>query len=187
MALTTDEEAKVKLIIQAFDNAKQIGDLDLASMDTAGQYVELYDSLTGKASRMLLSDAVSQAGAEWCGIRYKDAKTETEVVGSLSMLRQLPTLLNLGGYLVQNDHSRRAYRPRRTCCWRLERQQPSMALWDIISGDGTNRSITKTTSLPVIPTRRYLSASVRASGTTIFLLAHAQLPVTPHTTVLHSR
>lgn len=112
MALTTDEEAKVKLIIQAFDNAKQIGDLDLASMDTAGQYVELYDSLTGKASRMLLSDAVSQAGAEWCGIRYKDAKTETEVVGSLSMLRQLPTLLNLGGYLVQNDHSRRKLSPK---------------------------------------------------------------------------
>jgi hypothetical protein len=45
----------------------------------------------------------------YCGVRFrKDTATpEGEPYGDLTMLSNLPAVLGLGGYLVQNDHSRR--------------------------------------------------------------------------------
>lgn len=59
-------------------------------------------------------DLIEQGGGkyvdEYCG-RYWNFNNSTPkaagYVGNLQMLRDLPDLLNLGGYLVKNDHSRR--------------------------------------------------------------------------------
>lgn len=107
MAFTTEEEEKIRKVLTAFDSAKLIKDLPNSGMSAAGKLIAVYDQATGKTQKILLTDAVNQAGSEWCGIRYKDANSETEVIGNLAMLRQIVAMLNLGGYLVQNDHSRK--------------------------------------------------------------------------------
>ena len=45
---------------------------------------------------------------EWCGCRWRksDSSSEGEPIGNLDMLAELKGVLGLGGYLVQNDHTR---------------------------------------------------------------------------------
>lgn len=57
-----------------------------------------------------LTNAADKYVGEYCG-RYWDFNNATPTaagyVGNLQMLKDLPTLLGLGGYLVKNDHTRR--------------------------------------------------------------------------------
>ena len=50
-----------------------------------------------------------QSKVPYCGCRWRkdSASTEGEPIGDLQMLANLQSILGLGGYLVQNDHSRR--------------------------------------------------------------------------------
>lgn len=43
MALTSEEETKVKAIIAAFDGAKQVSDLPAADMTATDKQIEVYD------------------------------------------------------------------------------------------------------------------------------------------------
>ena len=53
------------------------------------------------------------SGSGWCGRRWAlDASSPTgQAVGNINKLAELPDLLGLGGYLVQNNHSRRKLSP----------------------------------------------------------------------------
>ena len=109
MAFTTDEETKLKAIINAYDNAKRICDLPDGGLSTAGKLIEVYDQAKGIPQKMSLPGAVGNAGATWCGCRWRkgNASPEGEPIGNISMLANLKSILGLGGYLVQNDHSRK--------------------------------------------------------------------------------
>lgn len=110
MALTSEEEAKVKAIIAAFDGAQQVADLPAADTSSTDKQIEVYDRKTGTAQQMSLKDAVDMGQNLWCGRVWNlDNATPQAVtyVGSLELLRELPIQLGLGCYLVKNDHSRR--------------------------------------------------------------------------------
>lgn len=66
-----------------------------------------YDPASNKIGTMKV--AAIQNKIPYCGCRWKkgNSSTEGEPVGDLQMLVQLPSILGLGGYLVQNNHSRR--------------------------------------------------------------------------------
>lgn len=53
--------------------------------------------------------ATIQSKIPYCGCRWNknNSSPEGEPIGDFEMLAQLPSILGLGGYLVQNDHSRR--------------------------------------------------------------------------------
>lgn len=110
MALTSEEETKVKAIIAAFDGAKQVSDLPAADMTATDKQIEVYDKKSGTAQQMSLKDAVDMGQNLWCGRVWNiDNATPhaATYVGSLELLRELPIQLGLGCYLVKNDHSRR--------------------------------------------------------------------------------
>ena len=110
MALTSEEEAKVKAIIAAFDGAQQVADLPAADTSSTDKQIEVYDRKTGTAQQMSLKDAVDMGQNLWCGRVWNlDNATPQAAtyVGSLELLRELPIQLGLGCYLVKNDHSRR--------------------------------------------------------------------------------
>ena len=113
MALTSEEETKVKAIIAAFDGAKQVSDLPAADMTATDKQIEVYDKKSGTAQQMSLKDAVDMGQNLWCGRVWNlDNATPQAAtyVGSLELLRELPIQLGLGCYLVKNDHSRRKLR-----------------------------------------------------------------------------
>ena len=66
-----------------------------------------YDKVGNKVGMVPISSV--QSKIPYCGCRWrKDSATpEGEPIGDLEMLAELPSILKLGGYLVQNDHSRR--------------------------------------------------------------------------------
>ena len=66
-----------------------------------------YDPVANKVGRVPISAV--QSKIPYCGCRWRkdSSSTEGEPIGDLQMLAQLPSILGLGGYLVQNDHSRR--------------------------------------------------------------------------------
>lgn len=66
-----------------------------------------YDSRTNKTGFVPLPSISSKTA--YCGVRFRkdSASPEGEPFGDLEMLANLPSILGLGGYLVQNDHSRR--------------------------------------------------------------------------------
>ena len=98
-------------MLAAFEAGKKIGELEFASGGPGEVQIEVLDT-DGETKRMNLSEAV--AASEVCG-RYWDTTLSTPraagVFGSISLLRQLPSVLGLGCYLVQDDHSRRKLDP----------------------------------------------------------------------------
>ena len=66
-----------------------------------------YDRRTNKTGFVPLPSVTSKTA--YCGVRFRkdSASPEGEPFGDLDMLANLPSILGLGGYLVQNDHSRR--------------------------------------------------------------------------------
>ena len=114
MSLTSDEEAKVRIIISAFDGGQQVDDLPLATSSIQDKELEVFDKKTGASGRMAVRDAVNMANAPYFA-RYWDTSLSTPKSsgweGSLDFGRRLPEELELGGYLVKNDHSRRKLDP----------------------------------------------------------------------------
>ena len=66
-----------------------------------------YDPASKKTGLVPISAV--QSKIPYCGCRWRkdNSSPEGEPIGDLQMLAQLPSILGLGGYLVQNDHSRR--------------------------------------------------------------------------------
>ena len=114
MAFTTEEETRIRTMLSAYEGGLEIAELELSVATAQDKEIEVFDTKSGASGRMPLRDAVRIAGSPSCG-RYWDESNATPQAagwfGSLEMLRQLPELLGLGCYLVQNDHSRRKLDP----------------------------------------------------------------------------
>ena len=113
MAFTTEQENDVLSMLSAFKNGKRINELDSAQGAVKDMSIEVMDE-TGETHRMELSDAVDQANNPIAG-RVWNEDNSTSVAagyyGSLQALRDLPTKLGLGRYLVTDDRKRRKLDP----------------------------------------------------------------------------
>ncbi len=110
MALTSEEESKVRSLIAAFTAGQQVNDLPAADMTATDKSIEVFNTKTGASEQMSLKNAVALGKDQWCGRVWNlDNATPKAAtyVGSLELLRNLPVELGLGCYLVKNDHSRR--------------------------------------------------------------------------------
>ena len=114
MALTSDEETRLRALLNAFEGGQQVDDLPLATDTVQDKKIEVFDDKTGASGQMDLKHAVRMANAPSCGRVWNlDNSTPRAAgwFGSLEMLRNLQDVLGLGGYLVKNDHSRRKLDP----------------------------------------------------------------------------
>ena len=126
MALTTEEEEKVRDLISAFESGQQVDDLPLATDSVQDKIIEVFDTKSGVSGRMALRDAVRMANNPSCGRVWDESNATTKAAGwfgSLEMLRNLPDILGLGCYLVKNDHTRRKLDP--TNHYRFENGEPA--------------------------------------------------------------
>lgn len=109
MALTTNEEEKIRQMLTAYEGGKRINELDAATGSMADMQVAVVDE-SGETRRMNLQEAVAVAGNPIAG-RYWDETLGTPTAagyyGSLQALKELPDKLGLGRYLVTDDRKRR--------------------------------------------------------------------------------
>lgn len=112
MAFTEQEESKVKAIIEAFDNGKRIADLPLASGGLEDYTVEVQDA-GGESARVNLFHAISVVNKKIAIRRWDETKSTPigEAYGNIDFLRELPSVLGLGCYLVTDDRKRRKLDP----------------------------------------------------------------------------
>ncbi len=89
-------------------NAKpKINELETFSALSASTKVLAYDAAANKTGLVNIMSLIDKG--HWCGVKWRhdSMSPEGEPIGDLEMLRELPYLLNLGCYIVKNDHSRR--------------------------------------------------------------------------------
>ncbi|KAA6347813.1 hypothetical protein EZS27_004678, partial [termite gut metagenome] len=112
MELTTEQEAKVVAIINAFDNGKKISDLPLASGGVESYIAEVQD-ISGESKQINLYSAIATVNKKIAVRRWNETlSTPTgEAFGNIDFLRDLPTVLGLGCYLVKDDRTRRKLDP----------------------------------------------------------------------------
>ena len=69
--------------------------------------IPAYDTVSNKTGYLSALNLITKN--LYCGCRWRrdSASCEGEPEGDLDLLKELPSVLGLGGYLVQNDHSRR--------------------------------------------------------------------------------
>lgn len=114
MAITEQEEVKLRAIIQAFDNGVTINQLPLADSNNPSKYlIEGVSKDTGESVKIPFADAVSIVNKHIAIRRWKRSLSTPvgEAYGNLDFLRELPGLLGLGCYLVSPDRSRRKLDP----------------------------------------------------------------------------
>ena len=114
MALTTEEETKVRALITAFDGGKRISDLPQADTSNPSEYlIEGEAKSTGESVKVPLAEAITVANGRVACRRWN--RTQSTPVGTaygnIEALRSLPSDLGLGCYLVQNDRTRRKLDP----------------------------------------------------------------------------
>lgn len=111
--MTEDQESAVLEMLEAYENGKRITDLDDAEGSLSDMTIEVTDE-TGETHKMGLSEAVETASNPIAG-RYWDEDNATPTAagyyGSLQALKDLPTKLGLGRYLVTDDLTRRKLDP----------------------------------------------------------------------------
>lgn len=112
MALTEQEESKVRTVLSAFDNGKRIADLPAASGGLEDYTVEVQD-VSGESARLNLFHAISTVNKKTAIRRWDETKATPigEAYGNLDFLRDLPSVLGLGCYLVTDDRKRRKLDP----------------------------------------------------------------------------
>ena len=114
MSLTTAEEEKVRAIITAFDNGKTIDQLPLADTNQPSKYlIEGVSKETGESVKIPFADAVSIVNKHVAIRRWKRGQGTPvgEAYGNIDFLRDLPSVIGLGCYLVSVDRSRRKLDP----------------------------------------------------------------------------
>jgi hypothetical protein len=111
--MTADQENRLLTMLDAFEGGQTINDLPLATGSLKDLKIEVFDG-TGDSKKLNLTEAVVTTNYECCG-RYWDTANSTYKAagyyGSLDMLRNLPSLLGLGCYLVQDDRSKKKLDP----------------------------------------------------------------------------
>ena len=114
MAFTEAEETKIRTMLSAFESGEQVDDLPLSDTDMSGKSIEVFNEKSGTSERMPLVDAVTLAQAPYFERVWNTSVSSPKAAawgGSLEMGRNLPDILKLGGYLVNNDHSRQKLDP----------------------------------------------------------------------------
>ena len=114
MALTEQEETKVRSIITAFDNGKTIAQLPVGDTNNPSKYlIEGVSKDTGESVQIPFADAVSIVNKHIAIRRWKRSLSTPvgEAYGNIDFLRELPSILGLGCYLVSLDRSRRKLDP----------------------------------------------------------------------------
>ncbi|MCM1380253.1 MAG: hypothetical protein NC190_09165, partial [Bacteroides sp.] len=113
MALNEQEEAKVRDLLTAFENAKRISDLEPAEGELSAMRIEVMDA-DGETRSMGLERAVAEAGNPVAGRWWDKTLATTKAQGwhgSIDALRELPATLGLGRYLVTDDRKMRKLDP----------------------------------------------------------------------------
>lgn len=112
MAFTEQEESKLRTVLSAFDNGKRIADLPAASGGLEDYTVEVQD-VSGESARLNLFHAISTVNKKIAIRRWDETKATPigEAYGNLDFLRELPSVLGLGCYLVTDDRKRRKLDP----------------------------------------------------------------------------
>ncbi len=113
MAFNEQEEAKVRELLAAFENAKRINDLEPAEGGLDAMRIEVMDA-SGETRSMELERAVAEAGNPIAGRWWDNTKATTKAAGwhgSVDALRKLPETLGLGRYLVTDDRQFRKLDP----------------------------------------------------------------------------
>ena len=114
MALTEQEETKVRSIITAFDNGKTIAQLPVGDTNNPSKYlIEGVSKDTGESVQIPFADAVSIVNKHIAIRRWKRSLSTPvgEAYGNIDFLRELPSILGLGCYLVSLDRSKRKLDP----------------------------------------------------------------------------
>jgi hypothetical protein len=112
MPLSTEQEAKVVAIIDAFDNGKKISDLPPAIGGLENYIAEVQD-ISGESKQINFYNAIATVNKKIAVRRWNEtlATPVSEAWGNLDFLRDLPGILGLGCYLVKNDRTRRKLDP----------------------------------------------------------------------------
>lgn len=113
MAFTAEQEQGMLDMLAAYNNGKRINDLPEATGALKDMSVEVMDE-TGETARIELAKAVEQASNPIAGRYWNEANntsTAAGYYGSLQALRDLPTKLGLGRYLVTDDRKKRKLDP----------------------------------------------------------------------------
>ena len=110
MALTTEEEAKLRTIITAYDNGQAINELPEADASVQDKVIEVYDVKTGQSEQMRVKDAVDMSNSPYFARIWDEGNGSPKAVtwtGNVEYGRHIEDILGLGNYLIKNDHSRR--------------------------------------------------------------------------------
>lgn len=112
MALTENEESKFRVMLAAFENGKRVADLPRASGGLEDYMVEVQD-VSGESAWVNLFHAISMVNKKIAIRRWDETKSTPigEAYGNLDFLRELPSVLGLGCYLVTDDRKRRKLDP----------------------------------------------------------------------------
>lgn len=112
MAFTEQEESNVRAMLTAFANGKRIADLPLATGGLEDYTVEVQDA-GGESARLNLLHAISVVNKKIAIRRWDETKSTPigEAYGNIDFLRELPSVLGLGCYLVTDDRKRRKLDP----------------------------------------------------------------------------
>ena len=99
-------------MLEAFQNGKRIADLPVASGGLEDYTVEVQDA-SGESARLNLFHAISTVNKKIAIRRWDETKSTPigEAYGNIDFLRELPSVLGLGCYLVTNDRKRRKLDP----------------------------------------------------------------------------
>lgn len=112
MSLTSDEESKVRAIIEAFDNGKRITDLPDVSGNNPFDFIsEVIDS-TGESKKAILATMLPYV-EEQCmyGIEYDVTVSSPDVtrIGNMDLHKSLPIHNRMRGCLLADDGSVNEY------------------------------------------------------------------------------
>ena len=111
MALTTEQEAKIALLLEAFDGAKSIGDLPVA--DSATLLTALMEVVQGGTSKKTTIEDVRNLDGETAayGIKINISTGVVTRVGNATLHRTLPIQNRIRGCLLSDAGAVNSYLP----------------------------------------------------------------------------
>lgn len=112
MAFTENEEARIRAMITAFESGKKINDLTLATGGVEEFMIEVQKK-NGEAGCVNLYSAISIVNQKIAIRRWNETLSSPigEAFGNVDFLRELPSVLGLGCYLVTDDRKRKKLDP----------------------------------------------------------------------------
>jgi hypothetical protein len=112
MAFTAEEEADLKDLMSAYKRGKKINELGVSQAGIENYTIEVQDN-SGESKKVNLMQAISTVNKRMAVRRWNETlSTPTgEAFGNIDFLRELPSLLALGCYLVTDDRKKKKLDP----------------------------------------------------------------------------